>query len=314
MAGHVFTLKQLEALVWVADLGGFRKAAQHLNTTQPNISARIAGLEKTLGVSLMSRDSGAIRLTDRGAQVLEAARKVLRCADQLVDTAQRPDLITDRLRLGVTELVACTWLRRYLRQLKEVYPGVSVELTVDLSHSLDTALGNHALDLTIQTAPFTTPTTHEIDLGQYGYAWLADAKLADRLSGKIKVADLVALNLLTHARHTQAFIELSQHAKENGLKTSQFVSSNSLSSCLQMAIDGLGIALLPEAMARHEIKIGRLMILNVDWVSSPLRFAARYHADKGPRFVEQAAKIAAEISTEFRKTDNTLMWPALYSK
>jgi len=43
MIGHVFTLKQLEALVWVADLGSFRKAAQHLNTTQPNISSRIAG-------------------------------------------------------------------------------------------------------------------------------------------------------------------------------------------------------------------------------------------------------------------------------
>jgi len=66
MIGHVFTLKQLEALVWVADLGSFRKAAQQLNTTQPNISSRIAGLENTLGVVLMQRDAGSVRITVKG--------------------------------------------------------------------------------------------------------------------------------------------------------------------------------------------------------------------------------------------------------
>ncbi|MHC4782921.1 MAG: helix-turn-helix domain-containing protein [Planctomycetota bacterium] len=35
-------MKHLEAFVWVADLGSFRKAADRLNTTQPNISSRIA--------------------------------------------------------------------------------------------------------------------------------------------------------------------------------------------------------------------------------------------------------------------------------
>ena len=39
------TLKQLEAFVFVVDLGSFRQAAVALGTTQPNISARIAALE-----------------------------------------------------------------------------------------------------------------------------------------------------------------------------------------------------------------------------------------------------------------------------
>ena len=41
MISNALTLKQLEALIWVADLRSFRKAAHHLNTTQPNISSRI---------------------------------------------------------------------------------------------------------------------------------------------------------------------------------------------------------------------------------------------------------------------------------
>ena len=178
MIGNLFNLKQLEALVWVADLGSFRKAAQHLNTTQPNISARIAGLEQVLGVVLMQRDAGSVRMTEQGRAVLQEARGVLRSAEALVETAQRVDLIADRLRLGVTELIASTWLPDYLRRLKAAYPGVAVELTVDLSRKLDEGLEQNALDLAIQNAPFGNRATGSVALGQFGYAWVAEAKIA----------------------------------------------------------------------------------------------------------------------------------------
>ncbi len=90
MISSAFTLKQLEALIWVADLGSFRKAAAHLNTTQPNISSRIAGLEKTLGLSLMQRDTGSVQLTAKGAEIVAQARVVLQNADTLLNIAGRP--------------------------------------------------------------------------------------------------------------------------------------------------------------------------------------------------------------------------------
>ena len=56
------SLKQLQAFVAVADLQSFRRAADRLNTTQPNISTRIAGLATHIGQSPMTRDAGAVRL------------------------------------------------------------------------------------------------------------------------------------------------------------------------------------------------------------------------------------------------------------
>ena len=169
MIGNVFTLKQLEALVWVADLGTFRKAAAHLNTTQPNISSRISALESALGVVLMQRDAGSVRMSAKGAELLEEARTVLRASEAVIAVAQRPDLIEDRLRLGVTELVASTWLHTYLRRLKDTYSSVSVELTVNLSRELDRDLSERMLDLTIQTAPFANTISGQIELGSFEY-------------------------------------------------------------------------------------------------------------------------------------------------
>lgn len=67
-------LKQIEAFVWVADLGTFRKAAARLHTMQPNISGRIAALETALDTRLMERDAGSVRLTTQGQKLLSYAR------------------------------------------------------------------------------------------------------------------------------------------------------------------------------------------------------------------------------------------------
>ena len=184
----------------------------------------------------MERDAGSVRLTTKGQEVLHAARRVLRQSEDLITIAERPDLMQDRLRLGVTELIAGTWLHPYLRQLKEAYPDISVELTVDLSRNLDRAVDSHELDLAIQTAPFGSTATGIIELGQYPYVWVANPAIAVVLRGPQTVGDLTAHNVLTHARHTQSFLELSDHADKARISKARFVLSSSLSACLQMAV------------------------------------------------------------------------------
>lgn len=298
MIGNVLTLKQLEALVWVADLGSFRKAAQHLGTTQPNISSRVAGLEKTLGIVLMQRDAGSIRLTDKGREILDSARKTLREAEQIVAVADRHDLIADRLRLGVTELVACTWLHRFLRKIKASYPALNVELTVDLSINLDRDFSANKLDLVIQTSPFGSPASGIVELGKFPYVWVADPTIASALQGPQSVTDLFAHSVLTHARHTQAYVELIAHIDGRSPASSRVVSSSSLASCVQMAADGMGVTLVPKALVAAGITAGTLVEIDVDWTPAPLRFAARYQSEKTASFIAASAQFAAEVVSE----------------
>jgi len=288
MISSAFTLKQLEALIWVADLGSFRKAAAHLNTTQPNISSRIAGLEKTLGLSLMQRDTGSVQLTAKGAEIVAQARVVLQNADTLLNIAGRPDLHTDRIRLGVTELVAYTWLREFMRRVSNVFPNVSIELTVDLSRNLDKELASNTLDLAIQTAPFSVQTTGEIALGAYPFAWVAAPDIA------AKPIDLYAQPILTHARGTVAYSELRDRLGDRA----NIVPSNALMSSLHMVLDGMGIAILPQVMAQEHITSGALVALPMDWRPTPLQFSARFQSDKASGTVQAAAQIAAEVATD----------------
>ena len=112
-----FNLKQLEAFVWVSDLGSFRKAADRLNTTQPNISTRISSLENTLNVKLMERDAGSVRLTTKGQELLKHARKVLVQSDEFLSAVNQNTLHNETIRIGVTEMIVHTWLRSFLKRL-----------------------------------------------------------------------------------------------------------------------------------------------------------------------------------------------------
>ncbi len=292
-------LKQLEAFVWVADLGSFRRAADRLNTTQPNISSRIAALESALNVTLMERDAGSVRLTAKGQHLLEHARQVLRATERLIEASDDAALFDGVLRLGVTEMIVHTWLRRFLKVLKDRFPNITVELTVDLSANLSKELFERSIDLALQSGPFNRQTTGNKDLGAYPWIWVASPELGLGLEARVSLQDMTVYPLLTHARNTGSYEELCAHFRAHRHLSPRLVPSSNLAACLHMTVDGMGIATTPAAMVTKELATGELVRINYDWVPESLHFFARYSAEKSSRIVADAADIAQEISAEF---------------
>ena len=298
MIKNSFNLKQLEAFVAVIDAGTYRRAAERLGTTQPNISARINALESQLGVVLMHRDAGSVRLTERGALLLQSAREVLWSAEKFVETANRKDLVQERLRLGVTELIACTWLHDFLRALKQIYPAVAVELSINLSKEIEAELNSNQIDLALQTAPFDKEMTGTIALDKQPYGWVAAPELVAEIGDARTLRAFVQWPILAHAKHTIAAKRLAETVETNGLPPERIVHSSSLTSSMQMAVDGMGIAMLPKALTGDLVTTGKLVALDCDWHPPALEFFARFDAKRMPRFIAEAAALAAKVSRE----------------
>jgi DNA-binding transcriptional LysR family regulator len=294
MRAVVVNLKHLEAFVTVADLGTFRRAAERLHTTQPNISTRIAQLERHLGVTLMDRDAGSVRLTPKGRELLDPARAVIGALDGFLAAAHDDGLFEGVLRLGVTEMVAHTWLRDFLLEMKERFRSVDVELTVDLSSNLSAALFDRDLDLAFQSGPFDRAATRTVPLGSSAYTWVAAPSLGIG-SARLQDRDVLGHPILTHARGTAPFRQIDDHFRSLALRA-RLVPSSNLATCLQMTQDGLGIACLPAAMVEQPLEAGRLHTLNYAWRPEDLRFAARFMADPAPTVLGEAVAIAQRLS------------------
>lgn len=285
-------LKQLQTFVQVIDLGSFRGAAERLNTTQPNISARIKNLETQLGVTLMDRDAGAVQLTPQGRKLLVKARQVLAASDDFIAAAEDDALFEGVLRLGVTETIIHSWLGRYVHALNTRFPNVDVELTVDLSDGLTAALKSRTIDLAIQSGPFAEEMTGRVKLGEFPLVWVA-APGHFPTGVALTLDQLTSKPVMTSARGTEPFRQVNSH-----LPNARLVPSTNLGACLKMSEEGLAISCVPRVMAARGILEGRLEELNYPWAPDPLSFTARYDLGSSPSYVQAAADVALEVSAD----------------
>jgi DNA-binding transcriptional LysR family regulator len=125
-------LRNLRALVAVADQGSFRGAARSLGYTQSAISHQIALLERGLDAPMFIRPGGrgAITLTGAGDAVYRRARRVLGEVETLsADVAAIQSGERQTLRIGVFQTATTELLPGALRTLREQRPDVEVVLS-----------------------------------------------------------------------------------------------------------------------------------------------------------------------------------------
>lgn len=298
-------LRQLEAFVLAADLGSFSKAASRLNTTQPNISIRIRSLESTLKVTLLERNAGSVQLTARGRELIGYARNTLNAADSLISALDDTSLIAGTLRLGVTEMIVHTWLQQFLKTVREQFPSIHVELTIDLSVNLTKDLFDRNIDMALQNGPFDRSFSGAVDLGTYPLTWVASPELGLPTTKNISTKTLIAHPILSHARDTMLYKELVEHFKTASAEQARLVPSSNLAACLFMAINAMGVATVPRAMVLDLIQRKEIVELNYKWRPNSLDFLARYDESKSLPYVAQLAKIAQEVSRDFKVSEPT---------
>lgn len=116
-------VRQLAALVAVADHGTFSAAARALYTVQSNVSGHIAKLERELHKTLVDRTNS--RLTEDGERVVERARRVLQEIDDITsDMASIDDDVAGDARLGVIGTTARWLMPQFLSAVANRHPRV----------------------------------------------------------------------------------------------------------------------------------------------------------------------------------------------
>ena len=149
-------LRQLNALLAVADTGSFSAAARQLHTVQSNVSTHVARLEKELGVVLVDRATG--QLTEEGEIVARRARQIQAELDALAaDVASLHDEVAGSVRLGVIGTTARWLVPPLLVAFTERHPKVGLVVVDATTSSLLPQLVGGRLDLAVVNLPVDDP-------------------------------------------------------------------------------------------------------------------------------------------------------------
>ncbi|MCA0216013.1 MAG: LysR family transcriptional regulator [Actinobacteria bacterium] len=136
----------LRSFVAVAETLSFTQSAHQLSLSQPTVSQHIRKLELAAGRNLVTRDTRSVALTDNGEAMLGFARTILAAQDQ-AQSYFTGSAMRGRLRFGSADDLALTQLPGILRDFRQLYPQINLELTVSQSPTLLRRLAAGALDL-----------------------------------------------------------------------------------------------------------------------------------------------------------------------
>jgi DNA-binding transcriptional LysR family regulator len=287
--------KALETFLWVVTLGSFRGAAQKLNTTQPAISQRIAQLEREMGVKLLQRDRRAASPTPSGRQMMVYAEKLIGLRSEMLAVVGDRSAMRGVLRLGVAETIVHTWLPQLIKSVNQAYPNLSLEIEVDITPNLRARLLAQEIELAFLVGPLAASTVRNRTLCDYAIGFLASPLLG---LGKetLSVHDLARFPIITFPRKTQPYEIVRSLFNRPELPPIRLHASASLATVIHMAIEGLGVAVIPTAIVESEMANGRLQLLSTDLTLPPLTFSASWLASPDTVAIERVAELAGRLA------------------
>lgn len=299
--------RSLETFFWVAQLRSFKAAAERLHTTQPAVSLRIANLEDELGVKLLERGPRLAMPTPRGRLLLDYADRFLKLRAEMIDAVAVPDALSGVVRLGVSETIVHTWLAQFIERVHALFPRVTLDIEVDVSSLLATRLVDHRLDMAFLLGDIADPAIVTAPLCRYPLAFVASPSLP-LADAPLSLDDLMAWPLITFPRTTQPYVELVRLFNAPGIAKPRLYASSSLSTIIRMAIDGIGISLVPPVVTHREREEGRLRLVDVAAPLPDLVYNVAYAtSDRGlnKRLADLARTIASRDSGQDDETEGS---------
>jgi DNA-binding transcriptional LysR family regulator len=287
--------KLIETFLWVVTLGSFRGAGQRLNTTQPAISQRIAQLEREMGVKLLNRDHRVVSPTPSGRQLMLYAEKLIGLRAEMMAEVGDRSAMRGVLRLGVAETIVHTWLSRLIKSVNTAYPNLSLEIEVDITPNLSARLMGQEIELALLLGPIPTSGVRNRVLCDYPVGFLASPSLG-LPPGPLKAKDLARFPIITFPRKTQPYETVRSLFNRPDLPPIRLHASASLATVIHMALEGLGIAVIPTSIVENELADGRLRLLSTDLKITPLTFSASWLESPDMLAVERVADLAAKIA------------------
>lgn len=237
-------LRQLSALVAVADEGTFSAAAEALHTVQSNVSTHVRRLERELGVQLLDRAGN--RLTEEGEVVVARARRVHEELDALVaDLAALRDDVTGRVRLGVISSTGRWLVPLLLVEMGERHPHVDVVVVDATTTSLEPQVAAGRLELAVVNLPCDDPDLEAEAIFEEDFVVVVPGGHPLGRRRAVALGDLAGVPLVLPPSGTAFRADLDAAASAAGVQLMAKAEIDGVRLMASMVFQGYGPAVLP---------------------------------------------------------------------
>ncbi|WP_321942542.1 LysR family transcriptional regulator [Paraburkholderia tropica] len=295
------TLADLQAFMTVAARRSFVQAAGELGVSRSALSHAMRGLENTLSVRLLHRTTRSVSLTEAGERLLGRLRPVLSELDHaLDDVARDEEALRGSLRIngsdGAIRHLLQTVVPRFLAQ----YPQMELDL-VSEGRFVDIVAEGFDAGVRLGEAVHKDMIAVRIsdDLRFLAVASPRYLRKHGRpaLPGDLQAHRCIRQRLPGGRRYRWEF---ARHGESVAIDPPGALTLDSNTLMVEAALDGLGIAYVPEPYARDALARKRLVAVLEDWCPAIpglfLYFPGNRHIPAGLRALIEVVRAAREES------------------
>jgi DNA-binding transcriptional LysR family regulator len=272
-------------LLKILEKGGFRIAAEELDTSQPNLTVQARRFQERASVRLFRKlKNGQIRPTEAGIAFIALARLVLEVREEAIDalvSIERREIAV--VRFGSTPLVDQDLFRRFCALHKELLPRIAVRPTHGDAGPLAAEILEGAVDAAIITLPFAHPDLHveEIRRDRIVVCLRTDHPFAAKPT--LQPSDLQDnLKVVYHPQHhPDAHIRLLALLADAGITLEEYSCASHPSETQTLVKEGYGLALIREGTLLDDGLTTRRLV-GVNWTVDT---AVVYHKQRYPKTV-----------------------------
>ena len=260
-----FTVRQgaldgVEAFLSVAQHKSFRRAAAELGVTPSAISQAVRTLEARVGAALFTRTTRSVGLTEAGERFLSRAEpafeELVAASEVARELGQRPSGL---LRLAVPRAVVPILLEQLIASFCEAYPDIELEIAAS-AQLVD--LAAEGFDAGIRLGQFIAADMVAVRLSPpFRFIVVASPAYLDRHGRPERPEDLRhhACLRLRRSGGALALWQFEDNARTLEVAVSGPLIAHDFPTILGAALEGVGLAQVPEPIASEAIAAGRLV-------------------------------------------------------
>jgi len=253
-------LRQLRYFVAIADSGSFSKAAERVFVAQSALSHQVAQLESELGTSLFHRSRRGVELTEAGNRFFPHAVSILRQSEEAIVSARSgTGEPSGKVVFGIPHSVSNALALPLLREVRQQFPKIQLELTEELTGNLTKQLRTGQINLAIlfdngQLSEFSSTPV----LSEQMYL-IEPAQGIQGRESTITFKQVLSMPLILPASPHGVRPIIEDAASRAGYASPQvFADISSISILRTTLLAGLGRTLLPVMPLWQEIEAGLL--------------------------------------------------------
>lgn len=284
-------LAQLEVLVAVAEERSFSRAAARLRRTQPAVSQAVRRLEIELGRSLFDRSSKGGHLTDAGLTLLDYARRMLNLRrDAHGALAELSELRRGRVVVASNEYTM-VHLLPVVEAFRRRHPEIRLEVRRSPASEIPADLLRRDVEVGVLSYRPEQAGLAAFELARDELALLVGPRHRLARAAEVSVKDLGGETFLAHNARSPSRERVVRAFARHKTPLDITVELPTLEAIKRLVERGLGVALMPRAVAAPEVDRGELVAIPVREMRLPRSILVAFR--KGSGMSQAAAAFVA---------------------